>query len=74
MTKHGKWSRFCKRVESPPLSNPRIFATAQEFCLSSKSEVAKPLAGRHAKSLTNIKSAFTSESKTYNYELKLRNI
>jgi len=43
-------------------------------CLSSQSEVTKPLAGWHAKSLTNIKSAFTFELKTLNYELKLRNI
>jgi len=44
------------------------------FCLSSQSEVAKPLPGWHAKSLTNIKSAFTSEPKTLDYKPKLRNI
>ncbi len=36
-------------------------------------EVAKPLAGWHTKSLTNIRSAFTSEPKTLDYGLKLRN-
>ncbi len=43
-------------------------------CLSSQSEVAKPLAGWHAKLLTNIRSAFTSEPKTLDYGPKLRNI
>ncbi len=47
---------------------------AMHVCLSSQSEVAKPLEGWHAKSLTNIRSAFTSEPKTLDYELKLRNI
>jgi len=36
-------------------------------CLSSQSEVAKPLASWHAKSLTNIRSAFTSKLKTLRY-------
>jgi len=44
-----------------------------QTCLSSQSEVAKPLAGWHAKSLTNIRSAFTSELKTLNYGSKVYN-
>ncbi len=51
---------FQKQFDSWPACKLLSRCSAEDRCLSSQSEVAKPLAGWHAKSLTTLKSGALS--------------